>query len=68
MRGGGAFMGGPIGPPPGSLPTIPGAPASMSKPGKLTASFESYLKSDVLELGLKVAKPVEPKKPEPKKK
>ncbi|MDP1919179.1 MAG: DUF2330 domain-containing protein [Myxococcales bacterium] len=68
MRGGGAFMGGPIGPPAGSSPTIPGAPASMAKPGKLTASFESYLKSDVPELGLKVAKPVEPKKPELKKK
>ncbi len=40
----------------------------MSKPGKLTASFESYLKSDVPELGLKAAKPVEPKKADPKKK
>ncbi|MBL8917288.1 MAG: DUF2330 domain-containing protein [Myxococcaceae bacterium] len=52
------MMGGGIAMPPGPMPTPIGAPApatpsNMSKPGKLTASLESYLKADVPELGLK---------------
>jgi len=67
---GGAFRGVQPGPLPGSMPGAAGAPASMSKPGKLTASFESYLKSDVPELGLKapVEKAPEGKPATPKKK
>jgi hypothetical protein len=46
----------------------PGTPSNMAKPGKLTASVESYLKSDVPELGLKVIVRAKPSLETPKAK
>jgi hypothetical protein len=66
--GGGAMRGGPVGPPPGSMPITAGAPSNMTKPGKLTAAFESYLRADVPDLGLKVSPKQAPTKPAPTKK
>jgi hypothetical protein len=70
-RGGGMMMGGPVGPPPGAMPTTVGAPSNMTKPGVLSTAIESYLRADVPELSLKAApkKPAEPEKgvkPSPK--
>jgi hypothetical protein len=66
-QGGGAMqMGGPVGPTPGSMPSVPGAPSNMTKPGVLSAALTTYLRSDVPELELKAGAPPL-KKPEPAK-